>query len=176
MDNKHPNVDEYYYSVISGSSTRIYNFATQQWCDLMALGFITTSYKQARLLAQQTNSKTNIHSSTEALITEGIKDISDPRYQHLFKTLSNINMSARIVNNMQEQRNIKYIGELIQLFKPEIYRTKHIGLGSCREIVTKLGKLGLQLGTPVPYWNSWLGLKKHLKRTNKQRRDNEKTK
>ena len=61
------------------------------------------------------------------------------------RRLDNIELSYRTENHLK-QDNIKFVGDLVKLSKPELMRIPYIGRKSVNELIEVLNGMSLQLG------------------------------
>ena len=72
-------------------------------------------------------------------------------YKLLFKKVRDLELSVRTANSLQNE-NIDYIGDLIQLFEPDMLRLPNFGRKSLNETKEALSMMGFGFGMKLPLW------------------------
>ena len=76
---------------------------------------------------------------------EVVENFSDPRLEHLDRSVEELELSVRSYNCLKNA-NIQSLRELVQKTEPEMLKTKNFGRKSLNEIKDILLKMGLSLG------------------------------
>jgi len=103
----------------------------------------------AKILRDQLMVFLNFEDKEEVVVAEvQPKQASSPSNSHLLKPVSELELSVRSANCLQNA-NIKYIYELVSKTEGEMLRTKNFGRKSLNEIKEILTEMGLGLGMKV---------------------------